>query len=337
MNPHRKEWKQNLLSAFIKLGSLLIQEQSEENVQKIFSVLAGKLQANNLPERLQQCLPESTFVETKTGQELGWVVDTTTAPEWVASVVCQDKLVLTYAYTCSQLKYSILLAPSEMLSPAFSPMNTMQWASMPSDTSGVESSGVAKGRPGQACARPKHHVRTAHVMQSCAKRGLAYSRCPANTNDLATPLVESLNKCSIDHSRRSKTLEACLEFTYRQDKKTTLEHLYVYTVGFHCHSNARQLNLAGSKNLNRTKPDLKGFLVPKQMKMTLDWKVRLLLTATWTAFVLILVCLHSSKDLWFHCTYSSSQLYIGSYKGFWKMPEEESREWGWQFCWGEGK
>ena len=127
------------------------------------------------------------------------------------------------------------------------------------------------------------------------------------------------------------------KFTYRQDKKTTLEHLYVYTVGFHCHSNARQLNLAGSKNLNRTKPDLKGFLVPKRMKMTLDWKVRLLLTATWTAFVLILVCLHSSKDLWFHCTYSSSQLYIGSYKGFWKMPEEESREWGWQFCWGEGK
>jgi len=53
-------------SAFIKLGSLVIQEQSEENVQKIFSVLAGELQVNNLPERLQQCLPESTFlVDTK--------------------------------------------------------------------------------------------------------------------------------------------------------------------------------------------------------------------------------------------------------------------------------
>ena len=50
-------------SAFIKLGSLVIQEQ---NVQKIFSVLAGELQVNNLPERLQQCLPESTFlVDTK--------------------------------------------------------------------------------------------------------------------------------------------------------------------------------------------------------------------------------------------------------------------------------
>ena len=49
-------------SAFIKLGSLVIQEQSEENVQKIFSVLSGELQANSLPERLQQCLPECTFV-----------------------------------------------------------------------------------------------------------------------------------------------------------------------------------------------------------------------------------------------------------------------------------
>lgn len=46
-------------SAFIKLGSLVI---SEENVQKIFGVLAGELQASSLPERLQQCLPECTFV-----------------------------------------------------------------------------------------------------------------------------------------------------------------------------------------------------------------------------------------------------------------------------------
>ena len=41
--------------------------------------------------------------------------------------------------------------------------------------------------------------------------------------------IESLNKCSIDHSKRAKTLEACLEFTYRQDKKTTLEHLYAFS------------------------------------------------------------------------------------------------------------
>lgn len=46
---------------------------------------------------------------------------------------------------------------------------------------------------------------------------------PSDTNG-----VESLNKCSIDHSNRSKTLEACLEFTYRLDKKTTLEHIYSY-------------------------------------------------------------------------------------------------------------
>ena len=40
--------------------------------------------------------------------------------------------------------------------------------------------------------------------------------------------VESLNKCSIDivKSNCSKTFESCLEYTYRQDKKTTLEHLY---------------------------------------------------------------------------------------------------------------
>ena len=30
-------------------------------------------------------------------------------------------------------------------------------------------SGVAKGGPGQARARPKHHVRVAHVTQSRAK------------------------------------------------------------------------------------------------------------------------------------------------------------------------
>ena len=52
-------------------------------------------------------------------------------------------------------------------------------------------SGVAKGGPGQAHARPKHHVRAAcHAIscEACEANGLAYSRCLANTNDLATPL-----------------------------------------------------------------------------------------------------------------------------------------------------
>ena len=42
---------------------------------------------------------------------------------------------------------------------------------------------------------------------------------PSDTNG-----VESLNKYSID---KSKTLEACLDFSYRQDKKMTYEHLFV--------------------------------------------------------------------------------------------------------------
>lgn len=48
---------------------------------------------------------------------------------------------------------------------------------------------------------------------------------PRDTND-----VESLNKCSIDHSHRSKSLRACVEYTYKQDKnyKASLEHLHAY-------------------------------------------------------------------------------------------------------------
>ena len=46
-------------------------------------------------------------------------------------------------------------------------------------------SGVAKARPGRACAWPKHHV---HPVRMREANGIAYSRCPANTNDLATPL-----------------------------------------------------------------------------------------------------------------------------------------------------
>ena len=51
-----------------------------------------------------------------------------------------------------------------------------------------------------------------------------WSSMPSDTNG-----VEALNKYFIDHSKRAKTLEACLEFTYCQDKKTTLEHLYAFT------------------------------------------------------------------------------------------------------------
>ena len=53
---------------------------------------------------------------------------------------------------------------------------------------------------------------------------LIWEAMPADTNG-----VESLNKCSIDKSNRAKTLESCLDFTYRQDKKMTLEHLFIYS------------------------------------------------------------------------------------------------------------
>ena len=120
-----------------------------------------------------------------------------------------------------------------MLSPVFSPMMTMQWASMPSDTNGVE----------------------------------------------------SLNRCSIDHSKRSKTLEACLEFMYRQDKKTTLEHLYAYS-GLPLSFQRKTTESCRQRALKQNKALSKGFLVPKLMKMTLDWRVKLLLTTTWTAIML---------------------------------------------------
>ena len=76
--------------------------------------------------------------------------------------------------------------------------------------------------------------------------------------------VESLNKCSINHSKRSKTLEACLEFTYRQDKKTTLEHLYSYSwlpLSFQrkttesCRQRALKQNKARSKRVFSAKTD----------------------------------------------------------------------------------
>ena len=46
---------------------------------------------------------------------------------------------------------------------------------------------------------------------------------PADTNG-----VESINKCSIDHSHRSKILHSSVEYTYRQDKKATLKHQFAY-------------------------------------------------------------------------------------------------------------
>ena len=60
-------------------------------------------------------------------------------------------------------------------------------------------SGVAKAGPGWARARPKHHIRPTHV-NSCHRHkanGLVYSRCPANTNDLATPLNEACLKVCV--------------------------------------------------------------------------------------------------------------------------------------------
>ena len=47
-------------SAFIKIGSLVTQERNGENVRKIFRVLAGEMQADQLPENLQQSLTETT-------------------------------------------------------------------------------------------------------------------------------------------------------------------------------------------------------------------------------------------------------------------------------------
>ena len=53
----------------------------------------------------------------------------------------------------------------------------------------VAGSGVVKAGRGWACARPKYmFVPLAHMAN-----GLAYSRCPTNTNDLAMTLVPGFN------------------------------------------------------------------------------------------------------------------------------------------------
>ena len=45
-------------SVFIKLGALIMDEQSEENVKKIFTVMGGDAQLVTLPENLQCTLPQ---------------------------------------------------------------------------------------------------------------------------------------------------------------------------------------------------------------------------------------------------------------------------------------
>ena len=87
--------------------------------------------------------------------------------------------------------------------------------------------------------------------------------------------VESLNKCAIDHTNKSKSLESCLEFTYRQDKKMTLEHLYAYsglpislqrkTTGTYKQRAARQNKARRKRLVNTTETDddvgLKGSII----------------------------------------------------------------------------
>ena len=63
----------------------------------------------------------------------------------------------------------------------------------------LQFSGVVKGGPGRARAHPKHHVRAAcHAISRKVHEanGLAYSRCPANTNDLPTPLLQFMQTAS---------------------------------------------------------------------------------------------------------------------------------------------
>ena len=45
-------------SVFMKLGALIMDEQNEENVKKMFTVIGGDAQLMTLPENLQCALPE---------------------------------------------------------------------------------------------------------------------------------------------------------------------------------------------------------------------------------------------------------------------------------------
>ena len=62
------------------------------------------------------------------------------------------------------------------------------------------------------------------ILAFSGMNALQWTVMPSDTNR-----VESLNKCAIDHTNKSKSFESCLEFTYQQDKKMTLEHLYAYS------------------------------------------------------------------------------------------------------------
>ena len=54
----------------------------------------------------------------------------------------------------------------------------------------TQTSGVAKAGPGRAHARPKVPC-LSHSCHTISREQLAYSKCPANTNDLATPLPQT--------------------------------------------------------------------------------------------------------------------------------------------------
>lgn len=62
-------------TVFIKLGALIMDEPSEENVKKIFAVLGGDCQFVALPENLQRSVPKALHsVNTKKWKDAkSWV------------------------------------------------------------------------------------------------------------------------------------------------------------------------------------------------------------------------------------------------------------------------
>ena len=74
---------------------------------------------------------------------------------------------------------------------------------------------------------------------------MQWASVPSDTNG-----VESLNKCSIDHSKRSK-LESPPGVHIQAGQEDN------FSVGFHSHFNARRLILAGNEQVGKTKPGLK--------------------------------------------------------------------------------
>lgn len=61
-------------------------------------------------------------------------------------------------------------------------------------------------------------------MLTAAHSQSSSDQCLSTPSD--TDRVEPINKYSIDHSHRSKAFYSCMEYTYRQVKKATLEYLY---------------------------------------------------------------------------------------------------------------